>query len=872
MQENGKSRVFLDGEGVIRWSATSKEVSLFGANYCLPSACDFRAAGYVTSDRKKAIDQDMAHFARMGWDALRLCLWGDWENSDANGNLVVNDHLDLLDYLIARAKERAISMLLTPIVTYSSLYPDGVDDETLTGFSKRFVKKDLGIDPRAIAAQASFLKQILCHVNPYTKTALKDDPDILFVEMINEPHHNSEDIEGSISYINALVDAVRSTGCDKILFHNVSQDVRIAPALPASRIQGASFAWYPTGLVSGATLKGNNLRAVDDYPPMRAPELGRLGKIVYEFDHPDSLSNAMYPAMVRAFRSGGAQFATMFSYDMLVTAPYNLGWQTHFLNLVCTPNKAASAIIAGEAMRRLPRRQSYGRYPGNTSFGQFRISHEKDASELSSADAFMYSNSTETLPLDTGALRRIVGCGSSPLVSYEGRGIYFLDRIDAGCWRLEVYPDALIVADPFARQSPDRIVSRVIHHEWRMTVHLPDLGESFRARRIAGAGASPAGTRAPKSAASQAGSGRAPKAPAASSAVAVNGGLSVRPGVYILTRGEKPDPADLPDRIGRIGMAEFVCLEEHPLPVQLISKARSEYARDRPMRIAVDVVSREEPLRVTLYARRREAQDFLSYAMEHSGGYEYQAIVPAGAFAPGWFQYCVSVATHDATLTFPELTAKSPADWDFLACRLWETRIVEPDAPLPLLVPGEDIDTLACTRVREAIGHRDIFLVPGSDVGLPVLRFTLPPGANPEIEDFTVSHVIKERIACRGDGVRRARGLALRARGLREGQQVHVALVEADGTAWSGSLTLGAEWKDAFIPLSELRPGPSVLLPMGYPERWSYWADPAEGRGGPEDRPIMKNVERLQISLRSSREAAPGADPGVEVASVALVF
>ena len=59
--------------------------------------------------------------------------------------------------------------------------------------------------------------------------------------------------------------------------------------------------------------------------------------------------------MARTFRSVGAQSATMFAYDMLRTAPFNLGWQTHFLNLVHTPRKAMSAVIAAEAMRRLPR-------------------------------------------------------------------------------------------------------------------------------------------------------------------------------------------------------------------------------------------------------------------------------------------------------------------------------------------------------------------------------------------------------------------------------------------------------------------------------------------------------------------------------------
>ena len=47
-------------------------------------------------------------------------------------------------------------------------------------------------------------------------------------------------------------------------------------------------------------------------------------------------SGFMFPAMAREVRRGGIQFAAIFSYDMLRTAPMNLGWQTHFFNMVFT--------------------------------------------------------------------------------------------------------------------------------------------------------------------------------------------------------------------------------------------------------------------------------------------------------------------------------------------------------------------------------------------------------------------------------------------------------------------------------------------------------------------------------------------------------
>src|SRR5258707_6067592 len=152
----------------------------------------------------------------------------------------------------------------------------------------------MGTDPAAIAAQVNSLRQILNHVTPYTGVALKDEPAILFIELVNEPWHHPEDLPGSIAYINALTDAVRGTGCDKLVFYNVSHDFRIGEAIRSSRAQGVTFGWYPTGLNSGHELTGNYLRRVDGYPDLLRPELSRMPRIVYEFDSPDLLTGYMY--------------------------------------------------------------------------------------------------------------------------------------------------------------------------------------------------------------------------------------------------------------------------------------------------------------------------------------------------------------------------------------------------------------------------------------------------------------------------------------------------------------------------------------------------------------------------------------------------
>src|SRR5256885_14741293 len=143
-----------------------------------------------------------------------------------------------------------------------------------------------------------------------------------------------------------------------------------------------------------------------------------------------------------------------------------------------------SAIIAAEALHRLPRMRSYGSYPENTRFGDFHVSYDGDLGELVARDAFLYAGSTRAAPPDPVVLRRIAGYGSSPVVTYEGEGIYFLDKVRAGLWRLEVYPDAEPVRDPFELPNPDKIVTRAISRSWPMTVALPDLCASFTVQPI----------------------------------------------------------------------------------------------------------------------------------------------------------------------------------------------------------------------------------------------------------------------------------------------------------------------------------------------------------------------------------------------------
>ncbi|HEY8259404.1 MAG TPA: hypothetical protein VIG08_17225 [Gemmatimonadales bacterium] len=840
--------VLLDKQGVIRWKDNRQEVTLFGANYVLPTASDYRAAGYVHADRKKMIDEDMAHFARMGWDGLRLTFWGDWEASDSAGNLIANDHLDLQDYLIARARERGIYMLFSPIQLYGSNWPDALDDTTAPGFGRRFGKARMGTDPAALAAQVNYLRQILEHVNPYTGVALKDEPAILFIELVNEPWHHPEDLDGSIRYINALTDAVRRTGCRKLVFYNVSQDFRISEAIRRSRAQGVTFGWYPTGLNSGHELAGNYLRGVDGYPDMLRKELARLPRIVYEFDSPDLRTGTMYPAMARTFRAVGAQFAAMFAYDMLGTASRNLGWQTHYLNLVYTPRKAMSAIIAAEAMRRLPRMHAYGPYPRNTRFGDFHVSYEGDLGELVARDAFLYAGSTRSTPPDPSALRWIAGYGSSSTVSYEGEGTYFLDKVRPGLWRLEVYPDAVPIRDPFEQPNRDKIVTRAISRAWPMTVALPDLGDMFAVQPV-----TPADQRAER---------------------ARDRRFTVTPGVYVLSAAGAVDVSTLPAHVGHLGFAEYHVPPPDIAPMQVVPLVAPALLAGQDAELRARVVDDTPVDSAVLFVRPRAGSFSRGYGMRPAGGYEYVATVPPADLREGQHEFVITAYRGDTAVTFPGGQHRKPTSWDFDDRSAWTVEVVGPGTPLSLYDPEEDTGRLTFSRIGDA-GRRGLFHVGLSGVtGRPIFHVALPVDSSGHgLPDYTASLVIRDRIEAKGQAIAAAEAVRLRVRGLGPRQTLHVTLMEDDGTSWSAPVPVDSTWSEPSLPLSEFRSSRGVLLPEGFPGEWNYWVELADGRGRGADRLRLDHLERLQLSLRGDHDAVIAPERyGVEVEWVRLEF
>lgn len=144
-------------------------------------------AGNCFPDRKTA-EATATRLSRMGCNLVRLHhMDAPWFNPNifCNGpttRRLCPESLDKLDYLVYCLKQKGIYVYLDLLVHRDFLSGDGVADKTpdLGG-------KQVGLFSRKlIDLQKEYAQQLLTHVNPYTKTAYRDEPAIAGSEFINE--------------------------------------------------------------------------------------------------------------------------------------------------------------------------------------------------------------------------------------------------------------------------------------------------------------------------------------------------------------------------------------------------------------------------------------------------------------------------------------------------------------------------------------------------------------------------------------------------------------------------------------------------------------------------------------------------------------
>ncbi|QJX48132.1 membrane or secreted protein [Hymenobacter taeanensis] len=833
------ANVYVDPAGVLRWEGSRQEVALFGVNYTAPFAYSYRAHRKLGVKLEQAIDQDVYHLSRLGVNAFRVHVW-DVEITDTLGNLLENEHLRLLDYLIQRLKQRHIKIVLTPIAYWGNGYPEA--DTAMTGFSSIYPKGKAYNTPRAIKAQENYLAQFLNHRNTYTGQLNREDPDIIAYEVCNEPHYRQPEAEVSL-FIERMVKAMRATGYRKPIFYNIAESPAVSNAILNSPVDGFTFQWYPSGLVNGHTLRGNPLPFVDQYPIpyQQDPRFSGKPRLVYEFESGDILNPVMYLTMARSFRAAGFQWATQFAYDPLALAYANTEYQTHYLNLAYTPAKALSLLIAGKVFRQVKRGQQFPAYPADTAFNGFRVSYRNGLSELNSPTEFYYTGTTATRPTKPAALRHVAGTGSSPVASYEGTGAYFLDRVATGIWRLEVMPDATAVRDPFATTSLRQPVTRIDWNTQPMRLTLPGLGTNYSVRAI-NSGNSFQG-------------------------VASNATIGLAPGVYLVAaKGKATSAYTAQTPLGAIKLGEFVAPASSGQPAQVVHTPQVQVAAGRPATIQATIAGASPTDSVLLIAQHFYGQT-RQLPMRRLTQTTAEATVPAELLYPGLLRYWIVLRHNGRNTTFPGSFAGSPRDWDYAPKEHWEAPIVAASTPLPLFRASQDQQRVEAGGISGG-GWADYITTASGQLALRLLQ--APPAATaapttPEAPVAFLRAYFGDRLAARANEAGNFKEVVLRARRSVGAGAVQLVLTTQDAAAYVASVELGPEIQEVRVPLATFRLGAQVLLPRAYPGFL-----PLTFRApGPAALPITQ-AEALQVLLLPGPVQSGQERPYLDIESISL--
>ena len=823
--------VYVDKQGVLRYTKTNAEAAFFGVNYTVPFAYGYRSVLRTGITVEKAIDQDVYHFARLGLDAFRLHVF-DTEITDSLGNLLQNEHLRLFDYLLWKLEQRNIKIIITPIAFWGNGYPE--KDEHTYSFSDVYGKGQAVVNEKAIKAQENYLKQFFKHINPYTKLTYKDDADVIITELNNEPHHSGPK-EKTTEYINRLAVSVRSTGWTKPVFYNISESPAYADAVAKANVDGYSFQWYPTNLVANHTQPGNFLPNADKYYIPFIDTIGAFknkARIVYEFDAGDVLQSNMYPAMVRSFRTAGFQWATQFAYDPMATAYANTEYQTHYLNLAYTPSKAISLMIAAKAFHKLPRNKFYGTYPADSVFDVFRVSYKEQLSEMNSDEEFYYSNSTSTQPVNPTKLKHIAGVGSSSIIQYNGYGAYFLDKLKDGLWRLEVMPDAIHIRNPFERASPGKEVTRIQWQLQQMQITIPGLSKDFKISAID--------------------TGNSYKADV------VAGSFAIKPGTYLLS-----NPTNLnhwsayPPTIN-----EFVSPQPYSTQPYVAHKPFLEVTAAKLFIIATKIVGINAKDKVSIEIHN-SSNKWRTLDLTGNNNVDYNITVPADLVTPGVINYRIIIKNAgNEFFVFPGNYKGDPYAWDAYNNETWQTYIASENTPLEIFNPGNDRTTL--NFYNPDWRNNTVEYINTNKPQQLVLKATINKPDQGRF--FGWQQFIANKFEGRQSETGSFTKLLIRARTIKQKSlKVKVAIITNDGSAFGAYITVNNQYQDIEIPLSSLQTDSALLLPRPYPG-FQPLMFKASATGGFN----LRDADKLEVSFGKDATLQNGEVLTLELESIML--
>jgi hypothetical protein len=475
-------------------------------------------------------------------------------------------------------------------------------------------------------------------------------------------------------------------------------------------------------------------------------------------------------------------------------------------------------LIASKVFHTTPRLKNYGVYPADSVFDAFRVSYKESLSEMNTAEEFYYSNSTKTKPVNVPKLQHIAGVGSSPLVTYNGLGAYFLDKLEDGSWRLEVMPDAIHIRDPFEKASPKKEVTRIQWQANMMAISIAELGTGFSIKGLNEGNSY--------------------------TAVSTHDGFEISPGTYLLVANGKKFSGKQ-NHVGSIMLNEFVAPASLSNDMYLSHEPFAEVTTGKPFTIHAKVVGLDTG-RVTLQINRMGGQ-FKIIPMTRKGPYNFIAEVPTDMVTPGMLSYRIVMRKGNEVSVFPGNLKADPSAWDNFSNETWKTYVADANGGLELYNPTQDRGARTYPTFRR--GFQTSY-VTGEKPGQLIFRMAANELKNVEMMGFQYSFV--EKLQGRESELGSFDKIVVRARSANTHPvKAKVVLTFADASSLAASITLGSEFLDIEIPLKSFTPDAAMLMPRPYPGFL-----PLVFKGAASQNSMtLSQAEKIEITIRSDVSA-----------------
>lgn len=829
--QDSDNLVYVDNNGNLKWTNTNENAYFFGVNYSVPFAFSYKVLKDKGISHKEVIDLDVQQFKRLGMNAYRIHVW-DREVSDKDGNLLVNEHIELLDYLIAKLIKNDIYIILTPIAWWGTGWP--APDVETTGFSTFYSKIESTTKPEVLKAHTNYLKQFLKHKNLFTGKTYASEEKIIAYEIFNEPNL-PKDVEAIRHYVNTTANVMREEGITKPIFFNISEnpDSVCWLGVAASNINGVSFQWYPTGLVNYSELKGNFLPNIINYNiPNFTDKINNKAKMVYEFDAADIGSSIMYPVMANSFRKAGMQWATMFCYDPTPIAQYNSEYSTHYLNLLYTPQKALSFLIASNIFYQNSV-EDKNFIDSSLTFNNALVNYQIDLSLINDSQNFIYTNSNNLNPKDINSLTHIAGFGNSKLVKYSGKGSYFLDKIEDDVWKLEVYPDAVWIKDPFGKNGLIEPVAKLIWKDHSFRFKVNNLNHNYYLFNE-----------------------DSKNIQQADSFI-----VNIQPGRYFISNSNSINKIKIEN-----SAVDFSLLKKYgsyisdfeSIEIKNVTKENTQ--ENQAAKISAEIYSNESDFDVYVYFKRAGWQGYQKEIMTAKNDFTFEYQLTNKQNKNGLLQYFISVEKGKNILTFPGRINLSPNAWNFNRGETYVLKILPEVYEKVIYDPIKDKSNLIVSNIWRFIDY--------------TIDYTYDESKNPELNIFI--NKIKEKypeLAFQiyvGDQLEdyqldKNSKIKLQLKNTNNKiKKIQLRLLYNDGSASNSEVNISNQYNPIEISIPKPQAIDYALLPRPYPIFQPYWFSSTQITT--ENKNIK--LESVQIAIQLNQL---DADDGIKIKEIKLI-